>query len=126
MSKQNDPISRLAKTFHILGHQIRLRLVMALQDGELNVTELCRRLKKSQPAVSHHLRLLRLDKVLLARRNGKEVFYSINNRPLEGLARLPETLLRSLNLNVPTMRPPLEGLARYNKPQPLSPQANFE
>ena len=50
-----------------------------LDDSELNVKELCSRLKQSQPAVSHHLKLLKDLNILNMRRDGKHNFYSLKN-----------------------------------------------
>lgn len=50
-----------------------------LDDAELNVKELCSRLKQSQPAVSHHLKLLKDLNILRMRREGKHNFYSLKN-----------------------------------------------
>ena len=47
------------------------------QEEELFVTALCERLNQSQPAVSHHLALLRDAGLIEARRDGKHNFYSI-------------------------------------------------
>lgn len=56
----------------------RLRIVFyLLREPELNVTELCERLAQSQPAVSHHLALLKSAQLLKVRRDGKHNFYSV-------------------------------------------------
>ena len=47
------------------------------QAGELHVTDLCNRLGQSQPAVSHHLALLRVSGLIESRREGKHNFYSV-------------------------------------------------
>lgn len=87
----------LAQTFRILGDQTRLRIVMELQGGELNVTELCRRLKTSQPTVSRHLGILRMGDVVLNRRSGKEIYYSINDQHSETFAKSLKSLIRAGN-----------------------------
>jgi DNA-binding transcriptional ArsR family regulator len=43
----------------------------------MNVGQLCSHLRVGQPTVSHHLGLLRMGDLVLARRDGKEVFYSL-------------------------------------------------
>jgi ArsR family transcriptional regulator len=47
------------------------------REGELHVSALCERLQQSQPAVSHHLALLRTAGLIGCRRDGKHNFYSI-------------------------------------------------
>lgn len=61
----------------MLGDQSRIRILRALQDGEMNVSALCKLLKMRQPAVSHHLGILRSGRLVDYRREGKQVFYSI-------------------------------------------------
>lgn len=68
----------LVQVFKLLSDETRLRILLYLvREGELHVTALCERLKQSQPAVSHHLALLRVAGVIEARREGKHNFYSV-------------------------------------------------
>ena len=110
MSRQDNPALLLAQTFRILGDQTRISIVMELQDGELNVTELCRRLKTSQPTVSRHLGILRMGSVVLNRRDGKEIYYSINDQQANDFAKSLKVLLRGAN--VVTLGPVVLGLAK--------------
>lgn len=60
----------------MLADEHRLKIVLALaQDGELNVTALCRLVRQSQPAVSHHLTLMRMVGLVSFRRDGKHNYY---------------------------------------------------
>lgn len=68
----------LVQVFKLLSDETRLRVLMYLaREGELHVTALCDKLGQSQPAVSHHLALLRVAGLIEARRDGKHNFYSI-------------------------------------------------
>jgi ArsR family transcriptional regulator, arsenate/arsenite/antimonite-responsive transcriptional repressor len=68
----------LVQVFKLLSDETRLRILMYLaREGELHVTALCDKLGQSQPAVSHHLALLRVAGIIEARRDGKHKFYSI-------------------------------------------------
>jgi ArsR family transcriptional regulator len=49
------------------------------QGGELNVTAICQRLNQGQPAVSHHLALLRVSGAIEPRRSGKNIFYRVRS-----------------------------------------------
>jgi ArsR family transcriptional regulator len=74
----DDTIERLSKVFKLLADESRLRIVLALaQDGELHVSALCALLGQSQPAVSHHLTLMRLVGLVAYRRDGKHNFYRL-------------------------------------------------
>src|SRR3954452_15891835 len=70
----------------------RLQVILILSDGEQHVGSLCEQLGQSQPAVSHHLALLRHGGVIVPRRQGKNNFYSLTEAG-EQLASLVQTLL---------------------------------
>jgi ArsR family transcriptional regulator, lead/cadmium/zinc/bismuth-responsive transcriptional repressor len=75
-----DELRGVADIFKTLSDPTRLRILDALGDGEACVHELCARLAMSQPAVSHQLRLLRVARLVRARRAGREVFYAVDDR----------------------------------------------
>lgn len=60
-----------------LSHERRLVILCMLFEGEKSVTELERLLKLRQPAISQHLARLRADDLVEARRDGKNIYYSI-------------------------------------------------
>src|SRR3954471_6291850 len=74
----DQAVRGLAQVFKLLSDETRLRILLFLaQNSELHVTDLCARLGQSQPAVSHHLALLRVSGVIQSRREGKHNFYSV-------------------------------------------------
>jgi ArsR family transcriptional regulator len=79
MPEVSDQVVRdLAQVFKLLSDETRLRILFYLaQNNELHVTDLCTRLGQSQPAVSHHLALLRVSGLIESRREGKHNFYSV-------------------------------------------------
>jgi DNA-binding transcriptional ArsR family regulator len=62
-----------------LGHEGRLMILCYLSQGEKTVTELEEILSMRQPAVSQQLARLRADDLILARREGKAIYYSIQD-----------------------------------------------
>jgi ArsR family transcriptional regulator len=71
----------LVQVFKLLSDETRLRILMyLLREGELHVTALCERLQQSQPAVSHHLALLRVAGLIEPRRDGKHNYYSVRSK----------------------------------------------
>lgn len=78
-SQFSDELERdLVQIFKLLADETRLRVLMYLyREGELHVSAMCERLQQSQPAVSHHLALLREAGLIHCRRDGKHNFYSI-------------------------------------------------
>jgi ArsR family transcriptional regulator, zinc-responsive transcriptional repressor len=74
----DQDLEQLTSLFRLLSDKTRLNILLLLSEGERNVTSLCEQLKLPQPTVSHHLGLLRMHNVITNRRNGKQVFYSLN------------------------------------------------
>ena len=60
-----------------LSHEVRLLILCFLIDGEKSVSEIEHMLKLRQPAVSQQLARLRADGLVDARRNGKNIYYSL-------------------------------------------------
>lgn len=73
-------LDQLSSLFGVLSDKTRLQILLALVDGEKNVSGICSSLKLPQPTVSHHLALLRMHNVVGHRRNGKQVYYSLDGR----------------------------------------------
>jgi len=70
----------LTQVFKLLADESRLKILLALaQDGELHVSALCELLGQQQPAVSHHLTLLRMTGLVGYRRAGKHNFYRLES-----------------------------------------------
>ena len=61
-----------------LSHEVRLLILCFLVDGEKSVSEIEQLLKLRQPAVSQQLARLRADGLVEARRNGKNIYYSLS------------------------------------------------
>jgi len=70
---------RASDLFRLTGDLTRLRVLLLLSSGERHVNDLCQALGQSQPAVSHHLALLRVSGLVEARREGKHNFYGLSN-----------------------------------------------
>ena len=80
---------RGAERFKQIADATRLQVLMTLASGERNVSDLCEGLATSQPAVSHHLALLRHSGIIAPRRDGKHNLYSLTplGRELAEMAR---------------------------------------
>jgi DNA-binding transcriptional ArsR family regulator len=72
----------------------RLQVILILAEGERHVGALCQQLGQSQPAVSHHLALLRHGGIITPRRQGKNNFYSLTDTGGD-LARVVQGLITS-------------------------------
>ena len=72
-----EKAAELAEIFRIMGDQSRLRIILLCVDGPICVSDIAARLELPQSLVSHHLRLLRATRILRARRQGKQMYYSV-------------------------------------------------
>jgi ArsR family transcriptional regulator, lead/cadmium/zinc/bismuth-responsive transcriptional repressor len=84
-----DSIStHLADLFSALSDPTRLRIISVLLDGEMNVGEIATQLAMTESAVSHQLRGLRQMKLVRARKNGRQVFYALDDDHVAKLYRM--------------------------------------
>lgn len=75
----------LAETFRALGDPTRVRILDALSRAELCVCEISALVSLSESAVSHQLRLLRSLRVVKARRQGRMVYYTLDDHHVRDL-----------------------------------------
>jgi ArsR family transcriptional regulator len=73
-------VTALSRLFGLLGDPTRVRIMLLLCRGELNVSRLCQVLGLPQPTVSHHLGLLRRGGLLTTRREGKSIHYALDSK----------------------------------------------
>lgn len=90
--KQNMPdtvaLYDLAELFKLFGDSTRIGILWALSESEMCVCDLCALLKMKQPAVSHQLKNLKQSRVVKARRDGKIVYYSLDDEHIRRLLNL--------------------------------------
>jgi ArsR family transcriptional regulator len=81
LTREETEVARadLAEFFKVFGDSTRIRILYALHEGELCVCDIASLLGMTQTAVSHQLRVLKTSKLVKARRNGKTVFYSLDD-----------------------------------------------
>jgi DNA-binding transcriptional ArsR family regulator len=78
-----------AQLFKLLADENRLRLLRLLDErGEVSVSGLCRELGLSQPAVSHHLTMLRTGGGIDCRQQGHQHLYRLTSGPVREMLRL--------------------------------------
>ena len=79
---------RLAQTYKALGDPTRLKMVMALESGEMCVCDLAAFLGLSESAVSHQLRRLKDLALVKSRREGQILFYSLDDDHVAALLKV--------------------------------------
>ena len=84
-SLQAQTVEALAETFRVLGDPTRVRIVDALAEGELCVHEIADRVEISESAVSHQLRLMRTMRIVRGRREGRCVYYTLDDQHILSL-----------------------------------------
>jgi ArsR family transcriptional regulator len=72
-------VEALAETFKVLGDTTRVRILDALSRSELCVQDVADTLGVTQSAVSHQLRLLRSMRLVRTRRQGRQIFYALDD-----------------------------------------------
>lgn len=72
-----DTLFDLAEFYKVFGDSTRIRILMVLCRHEMCVCDLATILSMNQSAISHQLRILKQARLIAARREGKQVFYSL-------------------------------------------------
>ena len=67
----------LAELFKVFGDSTRIRILFVLFEAEVCVCDLAKALNMPQSAISHQLRILKQNKLVKSRREGKSIFYSL-------------------------------------------------
>ena len=88
MTLSESTSTHLADLFSTLSDPTRLRIISVLLDGELNVGEIASQLEMTESAVSHQLRGLRHMKLVHSRKEGRQVFYALDDDHVEKLYRM--------------------------------------
>ncbi|HEX9837895.1 MAG TPA: metalloregulator ArsR/SmtB family transcription factor [Anaerolineales bacterium] len=88
MLLQETTSSHLADLFSALSDPTRLRIISVLLEGEMNVGDIAAQLEMTESAVSHQLRGLRYMRLVRSRKNGRQVFYSLDDDHVARLYRM--------------------------------------
>ena len=84
----NDEILyRTAELFKVFGDPTRIRILHALFEQELCVQEIADTLSMTQSAISHQLRILKQSALVKYRRDGKTIYYSLNDDHVETIMK---------------------------------------
>lgn len=83
--KPEDSMQRIAETFRVLGDPTRTKIIYALSLEELCVCDIATLLTTTRSAVSHQLRVLRNMRLVKYRKEGKMIFYSLDDEHINHL-----------------------------------------
>lgn len=85
---EEEQIGKLSEAFKVLGDPTKLRICMLLAESELPVSIIAETLGLTDSATSHSLRILRNLRLVKYRREGKMIFYSLDDEHVEDLIRV--------------------------------------
>jgi DNA-binding transcriptional ArsR family regulator len=85
---REEEIGAMAELFHQMADSTRLELLLALSDGEKCVCDLAENARVSVSAVSHQLRSLKMARLVRSRRDGRHVYYSLDDDHVQSLVSL--------------------------------------
>jgi len=81
-------LEQLAMRLKAIAHPTRIAIIeMLSKDGRMSVTEIYSQLDIEQAAASHHLNIMKSKGILDSRREGKKIFYSLQNESLSEIIR---------------------------------------
>ena len=81
-------IERVCDVFRMLSEPSRFKIVYALRSGELCVYHILQAVGGTQSAISHQLRVLKDNRVLRARRDGQNVYYSLADEHIRQIVEM--------------------------------------
>ena len=83
-----DDLADMAELFKLFGDSTRIKILYALWQGERNVTDICSALEMNQSAISHQLKLLKSAKLVVSRRSGKQMIYSLADEHIKTIVAM--------------------------------------
>ncbi|HHT64509.1 MAG: ArsR/SmtB family transcription factor [Caldicoprobacterales bacterium] len=80
---QEETLYNLAELFKVFGDPTRVRILWALDESEMCVCDIANLLNMTQSAISHQLRVLKRAALVKSRRDGKVVYYSLDDEHVQ-------------------------------------------
>ena len=74
-----EVLFELADLFKVFGDSTRIRIMSTISDNEMSVLNIAESLNMEQSTISHQLRVLRQNKLVRVRRDGKQIYYSLDD-----------------------------------------------
>lgn len=72
-------LERMTQLFKALGDPSRVRILFQIFTSEACINEIARKLNMSEPAVSHHMRILKMNGLVRWYRRGKNILYELDD-----------------------------------------------
>lgn len=82
---EEDTLYDLAEVFKVFGDSTRIKILYVLFEAEMCVCDIAQLLNMNQSAISHQLRILKQFRLVKSRRDGKQVFYSLDDEHVHSI-----------------------------------------
>lgn len=94
--KQEEMLYDLADLFKVFGDSTRIRILYALMEGPLCVSDISAGLEMNQSAVSHQLKILKQNKLVKNTRDGKTIFYELADEHVKDILEIGQEHIEEL------------------------------
>lgn len=94
--KQEEMLYDLADLFKVFGDSTRIRILYALMNGPLCVSDLASELEMNQSAVSHQLKILKQNKLVKNNREGKSILYELADEHVKDILEIGQEHIEEL------------------------------
>ncbi|MFA5467634.1 MAG: metalloregulator ArsR/SmtB family transcription factor [Sphaerochaetaceae bacterium] len=84
----DEEITDIADFFKVFGDATRLKILFLLKQGELSVNNIAEKLQMNQSTISQQLKLLRVSRLVRHRKEGRKIFYSLDDAHIEKILKL--------------------------------------
>mgnify|MGYP000503893724 CR=1 FL=1 len=85
---EEEPLYDLAELFKVFGDSTRIRIIWALFEADMSVSDIANLLNMTQSAISHQLRVLKNARLVKYKKSGKAVYYSLNDEHIKKIFEL--------------------------------------
>jgi len=85
---EEEPLYDLAELFKVFGDSTRIRIIWALFESDMSVSDIASLLNMTQSAISHQLRVLKNARLVKYKKSGKTVYYSLNDDHIKKIFEL--------------------------------------
>lgn len=82
---EEEVLYDLAELFKVFGDSTRVKILWVLDEAEMCVCDIAALLNMTQSAISHQLRILKQARLVKSRREGKVVYYSLDDEHVKGI-----------------------------------------
>lgn len=94
---QKEMIARAANFFRVVGDETRMKILCTISRDEMCVNDIAAAVEMTKSAVSHQLKLLKDENLVKSRREGKNMFYSLDDQHVVDIIEIAFTHIEHKN-----------------------------